>query len=169
MFRFRNCLLPRIACGFFDADGFRCHLQGLTDAQLIAIGKHVSSAASRLADIYPFQPDAVNLAFEEDDRVAWLPALLLVHVTRGRGVIYAEESRAEIKSHRKVSFQSFQSLYSFFDSIEKSQVIEKTVGGKTDPVFQVPPSSPSIRVAILSPLCPTPYLASDKPSLTTAF
>jgi eukaryotic-like serine/threonine-protein kinase len=37
-----------------------------------------------------------------------------------------------------VSFQSFQSLYSFFDSIEKSQVIEKTVGGKTDTAFRSP-------------------------------
>jgi hypothetical protein len=86
VFRFRNCLLPRMAHGFFDADGFRFHLQGLIDAQLIATGKHVSPAASRIADIYPFQPDADNLTFDEDDCVAWLPDLLLAHVTRSRGV-----------------------------------------------------------------------------------
>jgi len=36
--------------GFFDAEGFRRRLQGLTDAELITTGKSVSPAASRWAD-----------------------------------------------------------------------------------------------------------------------
>jgi hypothetical protein len=36
--------------GFFDAEGFRRRLQGLTDAELISTGQAVSPAASRWID-----------------------------------------------------------------------------------------------------------------------